>query len=106
MGGKSCYSNCLYGLRRWQHIVAVKRGKAMQLYHDGKKVAEAVDKSRLPHAFYLAIGQHFCSNLAVGQYAFVGQLDELAIYGRALRMDEIVRHYEIIHSVQHKPSDI
>jgi hypothetical protein len=92
-GGNSCFSNRPYGLRKWQHIAAVKDRSEMRLYIDGKQLAQCKDTTPLPDGLLLLVGQ-------LGQIAhervFVGQLDELAYYERALSQKEIEKHYRLV----------
>jgi hypothetical protein len=88
--------NNLYKLRRWQHVVVVRANGVMRLYFDGQQVALA--KSR--HKATLVEGQR----LTVGRllpswdgYAFVGQLDELSVYDRALPPEEIKEHFDAVN---------
>jgi hypothetical protein len=100
--GTSCYSNRLYGLRRWQHVVAVKQKSNMRLYVDGKVVATAEDKTSLAKDLRLVVGQTF-SNQSVNPY--IGQLDELAIYNRALAESEIQNRCEAIQLLRQAEPD-
>jgi hypothetical protein len=95
----------LYGLRYWQHIVAVHRGTSTQLFLDGKKVAEGEGPKRIPSDLFLVVGQAYTASIAEAEFIFVGQLDELAMYPRALSADEIVQHYKIIQSEQRESPD-
>jgi hypothetical protein len=104
--GSSCFSNRLYGLRYWQHIVAVHRGTSALLFLDGKKVAEGEGPKRLSSDLFLVVGQAYTSTIAEAEFIFVGQLDELAMYPRALSADEIVQHYKLIQSEQHRSPGI
>lgn len=91
--GTSCYSREPYAPRRWQHIVAVKEGATMQLYIDGTLASTETDKSPLPADLRLVIGQ-----LGVEKRLcpFIGQMDELAIYDRALSSTEVERHWKAV----------
>ena len=92
-GGNSCFSNRPYGLRKWQHIAAVKNRSEMRLYIDGKQLGRCKDATPLPDGLLLLVGQ-------LGQKAqervFVGQLDELAYYERELSQEEIEQHYRLV----------
>jgi hypothetical protein len=104
--GSSCFSNRLYGLRYWQHIVAVHRGTSTQLFLDGKKVAEGEGPKRIPSDLFLVVGQAYTATIAEAEFIFVGQLDELAMYSRALSPEEIIQHYKLIQSEQHESPGI
>ena len=91
--GTSVFSRSPYELRKWAYVVAKKDGPDMRLYVNGQQVAEAEDPSKLSGGLTVLIGQ-------LDRYRnwrpFVGQLDELAIYSRALGDDEIRHHYELV----------
>ena len=91
--GTSCYSESPYTLRKWQHVVAVKDGSAMRLYVNGELVGEGQDTNTLPSGLRLLVGRLYPSR---GVRPFIGQLDELALYDRALSPEEIFKHYRII----------
>src|SRR5690606_27202706 len=88
--GTSCWSKAPYQVRRWQHVTAVKKADKMRLYIDGVLSATATDRSALPAGLTWVVGRPEKSRHIV---PFVGQLDELAIYDRALSEEEIGRHY-------------
>ncbi len=90
MYGTSCYSKPPYRLRSWQHVVAVKDSSAMRLYVDGEQVAVGTDVTSILVPPYVLLGQ-LHTNLR--ERAFVGQMDELAIYNRALPADELLAHF-------------
>ncbi len=91
--GTSCYSKTAYILRKWQHVVATKNGAQMRLYINGEQVAEGEDPSDLPAGLRLLIGRLYPAR---GVRPFIGQLDELALYNRALAPAEITSHYQLI----------
>ena len=93
--GTSCYSVDSYTLRRWQHVVAVKDGPAMKLYINGELVGEGRDTNELPTGLRLLIGRLY-PNAPISVRPFIGQLDELAIYDRALSPEEIAKHFQLI----------
>ena len=92
--GTNCWSNDPYLVRRWQHFVAVKRGPQMELYVDGNLAAEARDESSLAAGQRLVVGRQALS--VDSRLQFIGQLDELAVYDRALTLKEIGVHYKLI----------
>jgi hypothetical protein len=91
--GTSCFSNEPYKLRKWQHIVAVKDKTELRLYVDAKQVASAPDSTRLSEGLELLVGQ---IDRERDMRPFVGQLDELAFYDRALSSAEIEQHYRLV----------
>jgi hypothetical protein len=97
--GKSCFSADPYIFRHWQHIVAVKQGARMRLYFDGRLCAVNQDPTSLARNLYLEIGKIIGTTKVL---PFVGQLDELSIYNRALSDDEVLKHYR---SIRWAPQD-
>jgi hypothetical protein len=91
--GTSCYSTEAYTLRKWQHVVAVKDGARMRLYINGSLTGEGEDVTPLPSGMRLLVGRLYPSRQV---RPFIGQLDELAIYDRALTPEEIVTHYRLV----------
>lgn len=91
--GTSCYSESPYILRKWQHVVAVKDESTMRLYVNGIQVGEGHDTNKLPAGLRLLVGELYPSR---GVRPFIGQLDELALYDRALTPTEILQHYQLI----------
>lgn len=101
--GTSCYSTDAYTLRRWQHVVAVKDGDAMRLYVNGKLVGEGEDRNELPSGLRLLIGRLYPSR---NIRPFIGQLDELALYDRALTPEEIKQHFLLLRPIAASPKSI
>lgn len=97
VAGTSCYSQTAYTLRKWQHVVATKDGPTMQLYVNGELVAEGRDPSPLPTGLRLLVGRLYPSS---ADRPFIGQLDELALYNRAMRPEEISAHYHLVRPVK------
>ncbi len=93
--GTSCYSVDSYALRRWQHLVAVKDGSTMKLYINGQLAGEGEDTNKLPTGLRLLVGRLY-PNSSSSVRPFIGQLDELAIYDRALTPEEIAKHFHLI----------
>lgn len=96
-GGNSCFSSVAYGLRKWQHIVVVKDNSEMRLYIDGQQVSKCEDATPLPDGLLLLVGQLDRERNA---RLFIGQLDELAYYERALSAEEIQQHYRLVRPVR------
>jgi hypothetical protein len=93
--GTSCYSGSQYRVRRWQHVVAVKKTKEaqMRLYMNGKLAATAKESSSLASDLYLVL--RWTPGVKDDRH-FFGFLDELAVYDRALTKDEVEIHYNLI----------
>jgi hypothetical protein len=91
--GTSCFSETPYELRKWQHLAAVKDGDQMRLYVNGKLAASGQDASKLPPGLNLIVGQ---LDRTRTDRRFIGQIDELAFYPRALSAEEVQRRYELV----------
>jgi hypothetical protein len=100
-GGKQCYSDIRYALRKWQHVVGVKHGADMRLYLDGKLVATIEDSTPLSAEMRILIGQLYPHDPARSfiMRPFVGELDEIALYDRALTEKEVVGHYQLARPI-------
>jgi ferric-dicitrate binding protein FerR (iron transport regulator) len=91
--GTSCFSETPYELRKWQHVAAVKDGDQMRLYVNGKLAASGQDVSKLPRGLNLIVGQ---LDRTRTDRRFIGQIDELAFYPRALSAEEVQRRYGLV----------
>jgi concanavalin A-like lectin/glucanase superfamily protein len=91
--GTSGFSTSPYQVRRWQHVVTTKQGDQMAIYIDGVLEGKATDARTLASKLWIVVGRQE----TIGRtYQFVGQLDELAIYPRALDAAEVLHHYQAI----------
>lgn len=91
--GTSCFSSQPYSVRRWQHVVAVKSGSQMKFYLDGKLSNSLADSTVLPNDAFVVVGIHHGDRRT---RKFIGQVDEVAVYARALSAEEIERHYKAV----------
>jgi hypothetical protein len=91
--GVSCFSGRSYDVRRWQHVTAVRDGDELRLYVDGELVQTAHENQPTPAGLHLVIGQLYTETV---ERFFIGQLDEVAIYDRALTADEVSVHHELL----------
>lgn len=89
----NCYSQKTYVARRWQHVVATREGKKLRLFVNGSLAGSTENESSTPSGLQLVIGRLYTDSL---DRFFVGQLDEIAIYDRALSPREAARHYELL----------
>jgi hypothetical protein len=92
-GGVSCYSDRSYQPRLWQHVAAVREGDKLRLYMDGALVREAEDRERIPLGLHLVMGQLYTETV---ERFFIGYVDEVAIYDRALTAEEVAAHHELL----------
>lgn len=75
---------------QWHHVVAVYDGEAKYIYIDGVLDAWTAARGNVVNSTYeVRIGENA---QATGRY-FNGAIDEVAIYQRALSLDEIRSHY-------------
>jgi hypothetical protein len=97
-GGKGCFSESAYVLRKWQHVVCTKDEEALRLYIDGKLAAQEADTRELATGVRALIGQlrPQASNRLVVERPFIGELDEIAVYDRTLNVEELLLHFEIV----------
>ncbi len=97
-GGTEIGTSKPYDLNRWQHLVAVKRENEMVVYLNGQRIGGKVDNTEVSIAPMLHIGRlhpDFNGKVPVKDVRrnFFGEIDEVAIYDRALTLDEIREHY-------------
>lgn len=101
--GTSCLSKKPYDARRWQHVVAVKEGTQMRLYIDGVLAGSASESKQLAAGLRAIVGRN--CDAGTRNRDFVGQLDEMAIYNRALTEEEIQSHYRAVHWTPDQQAD-
>lgn len=89
----TCFSQKTYSARRWQHVVATKEGDKLHLFVDGALVTSSEIVDPTPLGLQLVVGQLYTDSL---DRFFVGQLDEIAIYDRALSPSEAARHHDLL----------
>lgn len=92
-GGTNVFSASPYTPGRWQHIVAVKKGNEMKLYVNGQIVARGSDSTTLHSPCRLVLGQ--LTSVST-ERRYLGALDEVAVYPRALSEKEIMRHHRLV----------
>jgi|GEM_PF-1927771 len=98
-----------YSVNTWQHVALVKSAGKLALYIDGLLVDETQDSSGTQAAVRMIIGASPGAVLSADTNAgnkpqqsddmsarpFVGLIDEVAVYNRALAADEIATHKAI-----------
>jgi hypothetical protein len=93
------YSAKPYSVRQWQHLVAVKAPSEMRLYLNGQLVDSKKAEGALPAGVRVLMGQLLPVGSGVDEEVtprlFSGELDEVALYDRELKEDEIRDHYEL-----------
>ena len=78
--------------REWHHVVVVREGRSVTIFLDGNTTPEISGEADITFApgeksFFLG-GR--CDNFA----NFEGKLDEVAVYDRALKPEEVAAHYK------------
>ena len=79
-------------LREWHHVVLVRAGRRVTVYLNGNpkpEISGEADRTFAPGESSLFLGGR-CDNFA----NFEGKLDEAAVYGRALKPEEVAAHYQ------------
>jgi hypothetical protein len=89
----SCISKQTYAIRRWQHFVIVKKGSDLRIYVDATLAAATKVSSTFEGNLHLLVGQQSPKQR---RNPFIGQLDELAVYKRALSEKEIGNHFRAV----------
>jgi Concanavalin A-like lectin/glucanases superfamily/FecR protein len=98
-GGDNAFSARHYVPNRWHHIVAQSSGERLELYVDGvqsQPVTPQSAKASEPCRLFLGrLKPKPRPSGRVHSRAFVGSIDELAVYNRPLGALEVRRHYEL-----------
>jgi hypothetical protein len=98
-GGDNAFSTKHYVPNRWHHIVAQKSGGRLELFVDGVRSQPVQARSAsAPEACHLLLGRLKPLPRPPGRVhsrAFVGSIDELALYNRPLAAEEVRRHFEL-----------
>lgn len=95
-GGSATYGKSNYRIREWQHVVCQKEGDTMRAYINGEQCSEATDATKLAPELIAVVGQ--LSDFRF-ERSFYGQIDEMAIYDRALSEEEIASHYRSVQFI-------
>jgi hypothetical protein len=97
VGGTQLFSDDNHSVREWQHVTCVKSADQMRLFLNGQLVGNAHEASDMAKGLIAVVGQ--ISDGRTDRMYF-GELDELAIYSRALSEDEIASHYRAMDSFE------
>jgi hypothetical protein len=96
-GGCNIYSKRPYVPGRWHHLVAQVRESRMELFLDGEPTYSSsvdIDHPTTPCQFVLGRLSTVPLEDWIHNRAFVGHLDEVALYNHTLALEEIRRHRE------------
>lgn len=100
--GKNVHSHFKYQLGQWYHIVGVRSGDELRLYIDGELQGTTEYGTKTPEKMAILIGRNFSRHdlpvKPTNPRAFIGEIDELMIYQRALTDTEIQNHYRLFQS--------
>ncbi len=104
-----CYSPAPYAVRKWQHVAAVKSAESMRLFIDGEHVATQPAAGLPEPGLRVLMGQLLPLSPMVEDEVtsrlYGGELDEVAIYGRSLSVEEIERHAKLGATPTHSDAD-
>ncbi|MCC9658832.1 LamG domain-containing protein [Rhodopirellula halodulae] len=89
LDGENLVSEEQYQVRVWQHVIAQKSAKELSLWIDGNLAAQQEADEPLPANMQILIGQLYPTK---NYRPYVGQIDEIAFYSRALPKQEIRKH--------------
>ncbi len=78
------------GLRQWHQVVLVRAGRQVTLYLDGRLEVSGDLESTTPAGVNSVFIGGRCDNFA----NFEGKVDEVALYDRALRAEEVAEHFQ------------
>jgi hypothetical protein len=101
-GGYNMFSDNLYVPFRWHHLVAQVAGDRMELYLDGvAQASQTIGPSGSTEACQIILGRLSTLTDSEGLHhtgfrrAFVGLMDEVALYDRPLAPEEIGAHHRL-----------
>lgn len=97
--GVNLHSSPLYVPYRWQHLVCQRRGGTLEMYLDGKSVGETLLQGmEQTIAGMLRFGRLYEDPQSLHARQFHGRIAEMAVYERALSIDEIRQHAQADHT--------
>lgn len=95
LNGTQLFGKHAHAVREWQHLVCVKSADRMQIFLNGKLIGEEEQTDKMAEGLIALVGQ--MSDGRIDRMYF-GELDELAIYNRALSRAEVEAHYEAMET--------
>jgi hypothetical protein len=95
--GNNLVSQRLYIPGRWHHVVAQKNADQLELFLDGEREhVMPLEPDHPERSCRVVIGRRTPDPLETNDArSFVGRIDELAIYGRPLTVEEVRNHYRL-----------
>jgi hypothetical protein len=106
-GGTDIHSDVSYEPRKWQYMVATKQGSVMRMYLDGKLVGAEEDTTHLAKGMKVLMGQLYPLSVwrSTVTRPMMGELDEVALYDRALSEEEITKHFRLVRPLEDESQD-
>lgn len=92
--GKNIFAGESYIPGKWYHLVCVRNDNSFSLYLNGElkqTISEPLNKDELGYTFFMGKIDPLRT-----MRQFIGQIDEVALYKKALSQDEILEHYRAI----------
>ena len=92
--GKNAFAGEAYIPGKWYHMVCVRNDNSFSLYLNGElkqTVSEKANNDDRPYLFFMGKIDPLRT-----MRQFIGQIDEVAIYKRALSQDEILEHFRAV----------
>ena len=90
--GKNAFAGESYTPGKWYHMVCVRNDSSFSLYLNGElkqTIHENLNSDDLPYTFFMGKIDPLRT-----MRQFIGQIDEVALYKRALSQDEIIEHFK------------
>ncbi|MBI1372283.1 MAG: hypothetical protein GC159_05920 [Phycisphaera sp.] len=95
-GGQELFSPEPLTPEQWHHLVAVRRGTRLVMYVDGHEVASTSNATgSIEDSVQMHLGRRMSDTLRDAR-AYVGRVDEVAVYPHALTADAVYRHYAAV----------
>jgi hypothetical protein len=76
---------------KWHHVVLVRQGRSISVYLDGRPEPEICGQAEV--GYPNGCGQLLFGGRNDGFVPLEGKLDEISVYNRALRAEEVVAHH-------------
>ncbi|MCH2209471.1 MAG: FecR domain-containing protein [Lentisphaerales bacterium] len=92
--GKNAFAKEAYIPGKWYHFVSVRSKNSFSLYINGmlkQTIEESSNNDELDYRFYMGKIDPFRN-----YRQFIGSIDEVAIYKKALSLQEIKKHFELL----------
>jgi hypothetical protein len=103
------YSSAPYSVRKWQHLVAMRDHSMMKLYANGRIVVNRKNSEPLGNGMRVLMGQLYPPSQFIRDDVtarlYSGELDEVALYPRALSEAEVRKHHELVGTDGEPPSN-